>query len=312
MAFILPFFLIPLIFSFIPSVAWTWIFRIIGGFLLIAFIASLINAFSHSTRTYIPQPIVQDRPEERIPEYNPIADTTNSTNVPDTLITHFRAWQDYDGNSYEGKFWVRKSALFKAHTYKNNLSLVESNERNYDEIIFRLKENDKENLTGIYQLFDSLKVTKNLSAKEFAEMTVSFIQDIPYSVVLPNACDPNLYADDFIRNYLSSTDAKCDGYEKFGINTPVEFMATLQGDCDTRTLLLYTLLAHYEYDIALLSSEYYNHSLIGINLPYEGVAFRYNTQRYVLWETTAPNIKPGILPNEISNINYWRISLKSK
>lgn len=33
LAFILPFFLIPLIFSFIPSVAWTWIFRIIGGFL---------------------------------------------------------------------------------------------------------------------------------------------------------------------------------------------------------------------------------------------------------------------------------------
>jgi hypothetical protein len=312
LAFILPFLLIPLIFSFIPSAAWTWIFRIIGGFLLIAFIASLINAFSHSTRTYIPKPIVQDRPEEKKPQLNPIIDTTNSVDFPDTLITHFRAWQDYDGNSYEGKFWVRKSALFNAHTFKNNLSLVESNERNYDEIIFRLKENDKENLTGIYQLFDSLKTTKNLSAKEFAEMMVSFVQDIPYSVVLPSACDPNLYADDFIRNYLSSTDAKCDGYEKFGINTPVEFMATLQGDCDTRTLLLYTLLAHYGYDIALLSSEYYNHSLIGINLPYEGVAFRYNTQRYVLWETTAPNIKPGILPNEISNINYWRISLKSK
>jgi len=312
LVFILPFLLIPLIFSFIPSAAWTWIFRIIGSFLLIAFIASLINTFSHSTRTYIPKPIVQDRPEERRPEYNPIIDSTNSTNVPDTLITHFRAWQDYDGNSYEGKFWIRKSALFNAHAYKNNLNVVESNERNYDEIIFRLKENDKENLTGIYQLFDSLKAAKNLSAKGFAEMAVSFVQDIPYSVVLPNACDPNLYADDFIRNYLSSSDAKCDGYEKFGINTPVEFMATLQGDCDTRTLLLYTLLAHYGYDIALLSSEYYNHSLIGINLPYEGVAFRYNTQRYVLWETTAPNIKPGILPNEISNINYWRISLKSK
>jgi hypothetical protein len=63
--------------------------------------------------------------------------------------------------------------------------------------------------------------------------------------------DPN-YADNFIRNYLSSNDAKCDGYERFGINTPVEFIATLQGDCDTRTLLLYTILAHYGYDVALM------------------------------------------------------------
>ncbi|MBS0646257.1 MAG: hypothetical protein JSR97_06665 [Verrucomicrobia bacterium] len=312
LAFILPFLLIALIFRFIPPGAWTWIFRIIGGFLLIAFIVSLINSLSHSTRTYIPNPIAQDKPEERKPQYNPVADTTNNTILQDTLITHYRNWHDYTGNNYEGKFWIRKSALLNAQNYKSNLSIIENNERNYDEIIFRLKENDKNNLPGVYNLFDSLKAASNLSTSGFAEMIVSFVQDIPYSVVLPNACDPSLYADDFIRNYLLSSDAKCDGYEKFGINTPVEFMATLQGDCDTRTLLIYTFLSHYGYDVALLSSEYYNHSIIGINLPYDGIAYQYNTQRYILWETTAPNIKPGILPNEISNINYWRISLKSK
>lgn len=311
-AFILPFLLIALIFKFIPPGAWTWIFGIIGSFLLIAFIFSLINTLSHSTRTYIPKPLVQDNPEERKPQYSPIADTTNNISIPDTLITHYRSWHDYNRNNYEGNFWIRKSALLNAQNYKNNLNIIENNERNYDEIIFRLKEIDKPNLQGVYHLFDSLKAASNLSATGFAEMIVSFVQDIPYSVVLPNACDPSLYADDFIRNYLSSADARCDGYEKFGINTPVEFMATLQGDCDTRTLLIYTVLSHYGYDVALLSSEYYNHSIIGINLPYDGVAYKYNTQRYVLWETTAPNIKPGILPYEISNINYWRISLKSK
>ncbi|HSC54176.1 MAG TPA: hypothetical protein VLC98_11160 [Phnomibacter sp.] len=307
---ILPFLLIAVIFRVIPSWAWVWIFRIIGGFLLIAVLTSLIYALRNSAKTYIPKPIVQEKPEEREPQYNP--DTTDNTPLQDTLITHFRSWQDYAGNNYEGRFWVRKSALINAQAYKNNLSLIENNERNYDEIIFRLKENDKNNLQGVYHLFDSLRETNNLSASRFAETIVSFVQDIPYSVVLPNACDPSLYADDFIRDYLSSSDASCDGYEKFGINTPVEFMANLQGDCDTRTLLIYTLLSHYDYDVALLSSEYYNHSIIGVNLPYDGVAFKYNAQRYVLWETTAPNIKPGILPNEISNINYWRISLKSK
>lgn len=88
-------------------------------------------------------------------------------------------------------------------------------------------------------------------------------------------------------------------------------MTNLYGDCDTRTLLLYTMLAHYGFDVALLSSEYYNHSIIGINLPLSGLAYTYGNQRYVLWETTAPNIKAGVLPNEISNLNHWRISLKS-
>ncbi len=310
--FLLPFFLLPLIFRLIPESAWIWIFRIVGILVLLGFVISIINAINNTSRTYIPKPVVQDKPEERRPQFNPIVDTVNNSTVKDTLITHFRSWQDYNGNLYAGKFWVKASAYANASSYKNNLNLPEISGRNYDEIIFRLKENDKNDLLGISQMFDSIKTANNLSSDDFAEMIVSFVQDIPYSVVLPSACDPALYADDFIRNYLASKDAKCDGYERFGINTPVEFMATLHGDCDTRTLLVYTLLSYYDYDVALLSSEYYSHSLIGINLPYDGISYRYNTQRYVLWETTAPNIRPGILPNEISNTNYWRISLKSK
>jgi hypothetical protein len=72
------------------------------------------------------------------------------------------------------------------------------------------------------------------------------------------------------------------------------------------------MLSHYDFDVALFSSEYYSHSIIGINLPINGIAYKYGNQRYVLWETTASNIRPGILPKEISNLNYWRISLKSK
>jgi hypothetical protein len=160
-------------------------------------------------------------------------------------------------------------------------------------------------------LLDTLKSKNNLSPEKFAEMIVSLIQDIPYAAVLPKACDASLYADPFISKYLASANAKCDGYEKFGINTPVEFLATLNGDCDTRTLLLYTVFAHYDYDVALLSSAYYSHSIIGINLPYEGTAYADQNKRYTLWETTAL-FKPGILPNEVADLDRWRISLKSK
>ncbi len=312
LAVLLPFFLLPILFRFISWSAWNWIFRIVGLALVVGLLLSIFSDLRHSSGSYLPRVVSQDNTNERNPEYTPVVDTINQTPSRDTLINHYRSWKDYSDIQYEGKFWVRKSALRNASIFKNTLSIPASTDQGYNEVVFRLKENDKNNLQGVYQLFDSIKTANKLTVNQFPEMIVSFIQDIPYSVVLSDACDPSLYPDRFIKNYLSSKDARCDGYERFGINTPVEFMANLNGDCDTRTLLIYTLLSHYGYDVMMLSSEYYNHSLIGINLPYDGIYFPFNNQRYVLWETTAAGIRPGMLPQEISNLNYWKISLKSK
>lgn len=313
MAVILPFFLILFLLNLIPARFFSWLFRIIGILLLLGFVASLFHFFNTATtRTYIPKPMVTEQPEERKTQTEPIIDTLDNKAVNDTIIKHFRVWKDYDGNQYEGTIWTKKSDFVNAKYFKNNLVLNSNSSQAYDEMIYRLKENDKNNLSGVYQLFDSIRQKEQLSNLKFAELIVSFVQDIPYSVIVPDDCDPNLYEDKFIKEYLSSEDARCDGFEKFGINSPIEFMSNLNGDCDTRTLLLYTMLAHYGYDVALLSSEYYAHSIIGINLPLSGIAYQYQNQRYVLWETTAPNIRAGVLPKEISNLNYWRISLKSK
>ncbi|MEC5395925.1 hypothetical protein [Bergeyella sp. RCAD1439] len=313
MAILLPFFLILFLLNLIPARFFSWLFRIIGILLLLGFVASLFHFFNTTTtQTYIPKPVVTEQPEERKTHTEPIIDPLDNKTVNDTIIKHFRVWQDYDGNQYEGTIWTKKSDFTKAKYFKNNLTLNSNSSRAYDEMIYRLKENDKNNLNGVYQLFDSIRQKEQLSSVKFAELIVSFVQDIPYTVIVPDDCNPNLYDDEFIKEYLSSADSRCDGFEKFGINSPVEFMSTLNGDCDTRTLLLYTVLAHYGYDVALFSSEYYAHSIIGINLPISGMTYQYQNQRYVLWETTAPNIKAGVLPKEISNLNYWRISLKSK
>lgn len=308
--FILPFILLLFLLNLLPSKLFSWIFQLFGLILLILFLVGLFQFFANISNTYKPRTVQPESPEEQRLVIEKVVDSLGNKN--DTLIKHFRAWKDYNGKEYSGTIWVRKSDLSNSERYKNNLLLNINNNRTYDEMIFKLKEYDKNNLAGIYTLFDSINLQSNLSKVQFAELIVSFIQDIPYSVVVPNDCNPNLYDDIFIKQYLSSNEARCDGFEKFGINTPLEFMASLNGDCDTRTLLLYTMLSHYEYDVALFSSEYYSHSIIGINLPLNGVSYPYQNQHYILWETTAPNIKPGVLPKEISNLNYWRISLKSK
>lgn len=288
-----------------------WIFRGIGLLFLFFFIGSLINLFVSNSNNYTPKPTVIDDSRERNETIKPIVDNKNSDIKNDYLIKRYREWKDYYGKSYSGYYTLKMSDVKKANFYKNNLNVNMSNINSYDKVVFSLKEYDKIKLNGVYKLFDSIQNKNKLSKVKFAEMIVSFVQDIPYVLILEDNCDANLYNDNFTRKYLSTPNAKCSGYQKFGLNTPVEFLANLNGDCDTRTLLLYTMLSNYNYDVALLSSEFYGHSILGINLPLEGKKYYYNNQEYTLWETTLI-VKPGLIPNQISNTNNWRISLKSK
>ncbi|MGL2963886.1 hypothetical protein ACSVH2_08730 [Flavobacterium sp. RSB2_4_14] len=295
-----------------------WIFKILGIILLLAFLGSLVKTCTNSSHVYTPAPIIID-PREANPKIeppiidstSPIIDTLIQTET-DSLITRYRNWNDYDGNNYQGKYQISLSSFKSAHYNKNNLSLRMNSTIDYNEIVFNLKEFDKNKLDGVYKLFDSIGKTNKMDKVKFAKMIVTFVQDIPYAIVLDGRCEANLYDDKFTRDYLLNNKGECDGPQRFGINTPIEFLVNQKGDCDTRTLLLYTIFSHYDYDVAMLSSEFYGHSIIGINLPISGLSYNYYNQRYVLWETTAPNAKPGQIPNEISNLNNWRISLKSK
>lgn len=313
LAFIISLFALLLLLKLVSFRVWGWIARIAYVLFALFYCGAIIAAFRSGSGKS--KEALLKRPKTAIiksPKPIPITSPDSSKKTIDTLIAHYITWSDYNGKNYKGKFTVRKSAINRAHAFKDNLAILADSEQNYDRIIYSLKENDKNGLTGLYSMFDSLKLANKSDDIAFAEAIVSFVQSIPYTLVLPKACNAQLYQDEFTTKYLASANARCDGYERYGINTPVEFMASLNGDCDTRTLLLYTVLSHYGYDVALLSSSYYSHSVLGINLPYEGLAFEYNSQRYVLWETTVPNARPGVLSNEVSDTDYWRISLKSK
>src|SRR5690606_20297884 len=97
----------------------------------------------------------------------------------DSLIVHYRKWQDYDRKIYEGKYWVKVSDYKDASLFKNNFNVNDANYsndpfENYNYTIHSLKENDKNKLHGLYQLFDSIQNNNNLSKMQFANMIVSF------------------------------------------------------------------------------------------------------------------------------------------
>lgn len=301
---IISIFSIGLIISYLSEII-KWFFRISAILMILFFIVFTISS------------LMENKPLTNIPV---IKDDINETknikpdtiNITDSLIVHHRIWKDYNGKQYEGNIWVKLTDFRQSKIFKINLRPQSNNIRAYDTILSDLKKQDESKMGGVYKLLDSIRVQNSQNYIEFAETIVSFVQDMPYAIVLDNACDPKLYEDKFTQAYLKNTQANCDGFQKFGINSPVEFIGTLKGDCDTRTLLLYTLLSHYKYDVAILSSEIYSHSILAINLPFNGKAININNKRYVVWETTAPDIRAGLLPEDISNFNNWRISLLSK
>jgi hypothetical protein len=61
----------------------------------------------------------------------------------------------------------------------------------------------------------------------------------------------------------------------------------------------------------MLGSELYRHSVIGINLPYNGISKTINGKRYVIWETTEQGIPPGVIPREVSDMRFWNVTLIS-
>jgi len=296
--YLLPFILIPVLIYFF-KLQLRWLFSFLSILLLFLFLYSM---FSVIRKPYFPPIAYLNDTLNKIK-----TDTSNS----DT-IRHKATWVDYNNNVYSGTFYTLRLDYNNSKSFKSNLNINTNTTDGYSKMISELSSNDIEKMNGVYSLFDTIQKQHNLDSIKLAEAIVSFVQTIPYSVVLPQDCDASLYSDEFVKSYLSSADANCDGYEKFGINTPVEFLSGLKGDCDTRTLLLYTILSHFNYDVAIFSSNYYSHSLLGINLPFSGVSINVNQKIYILWETTAKGISPGIIPTQISNLNYWSLSLKSK
>lgn len=284
-----------------------WLIQLIGIAFLIFFIFSLVSIFSDTPNdndnSVADVEHLDLKEEVKEVEYDPT--------LQDSIISHHRIWNDYDGNKYTANISTRVSDFREVNRFRNNLSGNLQSTNQYNNIISQLYNLEKNKLNLIYPVFDSLKTEYNLNKMQFAEMIVSCIQDIPYTLILNEACNASLYDDKFITEYLKKGE-KCEGFIKYGLFAPTEFMANLSGDCDTRTLLLFTILDHYQYDVVMLGSELYKHSIIGINLPYKGISKIIKNKKYILWETTARGIRPGVISRDISDTQFWDVTIISK
>lgn len=162
----------------------------------------------------------------------------------------------------------------------------------------QLAESDQGQIQVLVDSLERLSRTHTLDYSEFAHAVVKMVQDIPYQYIISEPCSSEY------------KDHPCYGNQRYGITTPVEFLYTLKGDCDSRTVLIYTILRQFNYDPVVLISKEYRHSMLALDIPAAGEHLKIGGKKYYFWETTATGWEPGIIPPGMGNVNYWNIALK--
>lgn len=242
----------------------------------------------------------------------PVWDSSGSFSK-DSMIHHYIAWRDYDDRPYAVTLSISINAVRAASHAHNRMELpiyASSLSTVYD----YLQRNDEQRLQPVIRAFDSIRQSAALDEVAFANMLVSCIQSVPYYLILDRSCDPDFYMDEFVNLYLKNCQGECClGYSKFGVRSPAEFIGDLKGDCDTRALLIYSLLKAFDYPVALLVSDYYKHAVVAVHYPnaqaVSGLALSINTRNYFLWETTSKGFRPGAMPPQQRNLQYWKVAL---
>ena len=257
-----------------------------------AFFVSLIGYYvtnAQNESAPLPEPKV-------LPSSTLIQTEVHDDSTARSYVEHLLKWQDYQQQEYEGKIRVYTEDYLAARSWREGLASQSTFEDWPEKVFYRLAKRDKELLGFYFQQIDSIQQKNNLAPKPFAELLVSMIQEIPYVLLEPGVCP-------------TQNTFPCEDQVSLGIHTPLEFLYSLKGDCDTRALLLYLSLKHYGYDVILLGSNRYQHALIGINLPYRGTFYSLRGKRYYLWETTAKGWQAGQAAPEWSDLSYWEVIL---
>jgi len=229
---------------------------------------------------------------------NKSTDSVQTDTAKTKYILNTLSWTDYQNNRYSFKYKLlttdfKKARQFRSHLFGND----------WTHIYKGLYVYDKNMLSDIYEKYDSLKTGFN--SPDFARLIVSSIQEVPYTWILPESCydAPNKAA-------IIRSGNKCLGnVMNYGVQSPTEFMANQKGDCDTKTLILYTILKHFNFDVCIFTSVVYEHALLGINIPVVGKYKVFRGKKYYFWETTVKGMDIGQMVPGYSNLSFWDVAL---
>lgn len=213
-----------------------------------------------------------------------------------------RSWKDYFSSGYCLKYASEMDAYVDAKDEREKYTVYTNGEffEFWGGVYQELYEQNRDKLDHIVDSLWTIQQEKELNRFDFANMLVCFVQDIPYVYILPNGyeCEEQ-----------DGATGDCLENIKYGILSPIEFLHTLKGDCDTRTVLLYTLFKQFNYSPKIAVSNFYEHSVLLLDVPATGDYLTIESERYYFWETTATDWQAGILPPTTNDLSKWEIAL---
>lgn len=223
------------------------------------------------------------------------------TQVLDSSIINNLSWEDYSRNYYDLEYTIHDQEFLTAKRNKNNLEIPYSawatNETYWQAVYTSVLAADYDIVKELSDSLSVIRTERKLNTAQFADAIMTFVQDIDYSFVLAE------------RSCSEEPNSPCIDGQKFGLHTPTEFMYTLQGDCDTRALLLWGIYKDLGFDPKISVSAAYRHAMLLLNLPSSGSYMTQFGKKYYFWETTGKGWKLGTLPPSTPNIKQWKIVL---
>ena len=221
---------------------------------------------------------------------NPIAEGRNE-------VTYYTG-----DNPYQASLNAHKSVL--------NISQNTTARNYWSQVYAKLLVEDNAKVDSLVNVVYKVSKERDYTSLETAEYLVSLIQEIPYVLVHDHSCQQVVNeSGGFVRDYHVKR-KPCLPNVIAGVQSPYEFMHTLEGDCDTRSLLGHAVLRKLGISSSVWISEQYGHSILGVGVPSASRAKKtLNGVPHYGVELTAKGFRVGMIAPDQMHMRNWDIAI---
>ncbi|MCE2712684.1 MAG: hypothetical protein LW688_09110 [Cryomorphaceae bacterium] len=271
-------------------------FIVLLGIILILLLPYFKNAFYNEDKTLAWLEKFK-RPE--IDTTQVLADTSQNSEL--TKISW--SWNDFSGRKHKIQFNVPTEEYDLAKNHRETMSMLWLSELYYD-----LLDASKVALDSMATAMKKDISKKHLKGIQALNYVVNAIQFPTYTKITDenecpcydmgrwwsNRCEP-----------LTNGTGCCNEVKPLGVFSPTEFIFNKTGDCDTKSLIAYSLLKRLGYDAALLIGDVQggSHAMLGLSnvnpvIPTKSINYR--GKIYYPWEVTSFNSDC-----KLGNMSMW-------
>lgn len=210
------------------------------------------------------------------------------------------SWYNYQLKSFQVQFSFSKQDIKACaeNRKKQQASTIIPNSPDYGMLVTH----DLRLLNQLAEQLNQIAFANQMDVKQTTELVVTMIQNIPYTLVhgmsheelekqessTPSSFIRDYHKDESHRPFNKVPYGGCEeNVDPGGVYSPVEFLASLKGDCDTRTVTIFALLKAMGLPSIIVNGP--GHSMLAVSYPPANPTSPYlefKGTRYYFWETT--------------------------